>query len=227
MKRKVLAVGIIINMIAGLSGCTQKTDTSSDNGESNLIEIVDFETIIERYLFWEEQEEGWALIDNQQLGVPWDLDISDITTNLSKRQYVCENYIIPSKTFVVKEDGEYVQVPGEEAMTWSEDYWEYSTAHNGKTIAISNFRLDTSICIWNVKGTAKNLAEYQIVRPEIIVSVYDANDNLLDTASESYENISAGSTWEFDILKSYLHFEGDVGLEGTIDHVSFSTSHET
>jgi len=226
--KKALVVGIIVLLIVvGLSGCTEKTDTSGDNGETNLIEIVDYETVIQRYLFWDEDEEGWALTDNRQLGVPWDLDISDITTNLSKRQYICENYLTTSRTFIVEEDGEPVQLPGTEAMIWGEDYWNFSTISGNREFTISNFRLDTSICSWKVKGTAKNLADYQIVSPEITVYAYDADNNLLDSASESYENISAGATWDFDILKSYLHFEGEVGLEGTIDHVSFSTNQET
>ena len=220
MKRKVLVVGIIVLLITiGFSGCVEEIKENPNN--MILVEIVDYELTKERALSWTEKNEDWPIPETVQWSVPWDLDISDITTNLSKRQYVCKNYVEPSTYHYETVDNTNVLV----TILWGEDYWNYTT-NTGHNVTISNFRLGDSISKWQVKGTAKNLADYLLVSSEITVYLYDVNNNLLDSRYQSYYSISAGSTWEFNISKinfyDFSGFEGDI-----IDRISFSTKEET
>lgn len=216
MKKNILAVGIIsLLFIIAFIGCLEENKDNSNN--IGLVEIVDYELTKERALSWTEKIEGWPIPDTAEWSVPWNLDISNITTNLSKRQYVCKNYVEPSTYHYETVDNTNVLV----TILWGEDYWNYTT-NTGHNVTISTFRLGDSISKWQVKGTAKNLADYLLVSSEITVYLYDVNNNLLDSRSQSYYNISSGSTWEFNISKinfyDFSGFKGDI-----IDHISFST----
>lgn len=204
-KQWVIVVIIILLLSIGLSGCTD--NTGSNEGDTHQIQIVTYELIKERLLLWESRPETFNPEDTitWDIIVPWNLDISNVSNNLTKRKYICDNYIdegIPSL---------------EHPVNWDTDYWGYihpiSLYHN----LISNIRLDDSINSWRVTGTAKNIGDTFLEHPKIIINLYNENDAWLAKLTAFENDIPSGYTWDFDERYSgefkndvsYISFEVD------------------
>ena len=221
-KTFVIIIFVILSAIL-TSGCLEEKSNGNGNSgeeETLLIEILNYNFNKQRYLHWEEKPSGWMSTFDKKTIVDWDLNISDINTNLDTRKNICKNYIATSKSFVIKQNGEYESIPGTEAMIWEDDYWGYSTISDDNITKISNIRLDDSVHSIVINGSAKNVADRNIDNIQITANLYNSNNNLLDSVSKSYENKSSGTTWDF-----YMTYNGEYKVE--VEEASFSTEETT
>ena len=122
MKIKFTSTIIFILLISNiLVGCF---DTNSNNetilpdgtivtGDINKIQIISNELIKERKLSWKNQWENSSYYIIYNKIVPWDLNISGIETNFTKRKSICLNYLDPN-------------IPlASHPLDWDDDYFGY------------------------------------------------------------------------------------------------------
>lgn len=215
MKKIILIIIVFIQILAsGISGCFEEeqvvekstllSDGTKVTGHINDIEIIDYEIIREKKLYFENQWEDTSYEYTLNAIVPSDLNISDIETNFTKRKFICENYldsVIPLKEYPVN---------------WDEDYMGY-TIPNVSHILIDNFELENKTHSLEIRGVAKNIGHSEILTVIIKVVFYNESGHRLSSQSQYHNNISKDKTWEFRIRH--------VGIrKDEINSISFNVS---
>lgn len=208
IKKQLVIIGIVtLFVFVGLSGCneisnpltTDKTlpDGTKITGDINQIKIVSYQMEKKKTLYLNfTQNTGFKSVKDWE--VPWELDISDINSNLSKRKYVCDNFCFQSNF--------------DWTVTWYSDYTGFS--YYGTPYTINGFRLDNNLSSWVVSGTAKNVGTNFLNQPNIIVNFYNTEGAWLAAATDAEDNIPSGYTWDFGVRYSG-EFLNDVS------HISF------
>ena len=215
MRKSLLIIIVIIQIIiCSISGCFEEeqvvekstllSDGTKVTGDVDDIEIINYEIIREKKLYFDNQWKDTSYKYTLNAIVPSDLNISDIETNFTKRKFICENYldsVIPLK---------------EHPVDWDENYMGY-TIPNVSHILIYNFELENKTHSLEIKGIAKNIGHSEILTSIIKVVFYNISGNRLSSQSQYHNNISKESTWEFRIRH--------VGIrKDEINSISFNVS---
>lgn len=220
MKKQLVILGItVLLVVVGFSGCNEisnpltggeKTlpDGTKITGDVNHIKILNYTYERYRYLYYDfdlGDDGNWdTWVANNE--VPWNLDISDINTNLTKRRSICIDYIEQGSIY-------------EGRFEWDEDYYGYNCNFGAGILhnSIKNYRLDDNVSSWKITGTAKNIGSAFLNYPKITVNFYNENEAWLASESHSEDNIPSGYTWDFSI-EYYGEFRNDVS------YISFDVS---
>lgn len=165
---------------------TTLSDGTIVSGSIDEIQIMSYELVKERKLLWKNQWDNSSYSIIRYAVVPWNLNISDIETNQTKRKFICNNYLDPNIPFA------------SHPLDWDNDYFGYKHPI-GDHITISNFELNDSIASWRVIGTAKNIGEIRIPLSLIAVNFYDKELNGLAFKTYFKGDISPKQSWDFEI----------------------------
>lgn len=195
MKKQTVMLGIVgILLFIGLSGCNEITNPISNDkiisgdvkvtGDTGQIEIVNYHFTKQQTLFlnYTEKQTGWT--NEEKDFVPWDLDISDINTNLSKRKFICDNYCFKEMF--------------DKRVSWLDNYKNFTTGIY--YYKINNFRLDHYVARIIVNGTAKNIGNEFLNNPTVIVNFYNNKGAWLASKTIIEDNIPSGYTWDFSTI---------------------------
>lgn len=209
--RENVTIIIIISFIM-LSGCIELNgeksvlllDGTKVTGDVENIQIVSYELIKERKLLWKNQWENTTYFIIRNALVPWELNISDIETNITKRSNICRTYLDPNTPLA------------KHPIDWDDDYFGYLHPL-GNHVLITDFELEDTISSWRVNGTAKNTGDSIIQLAMIIVNFYDEQGEGLALKTSFKGDIELGQLWEFELLYigefknniSYISFEVD------------------
>ncbi|EMR74716.1 hypothetical protein MBGDF03_00868 [Thermoplasmatales archaeon SCGC AB-540-F20] len=208
-----MTIVIIIAFIM-LSGCTEINgeksiallDGTEVTGDFEEIQIVSYELTKERKLLWKNQWENNTYFIIRNALVPWDLNISDIETNITKRSYICRTYLDPN-------------IPlAKHPIEWDNDYFGYLHPI-GNRVLITEFELEDTISSWRVNGTAKNVGKSTIQLAMIIVNFYDQQGEGLALKTSFKGDIEPEQLWEFE-----LRYTGE--FKNNISYISFKVDSE-
>ncbi len=218
MNKKIVLVGTSVMLICiVLSGCNEISNplmdgdkTLSDGtkitGDLNHIEILNYTYGRYRRILYDGDMgdtgnwKNWGTTNE----VIWNFDITDVASNLSKRELICKEYI---------EKGSI----REGHLDWDEDYYGYYANFGGGEIihlSIKNYRLSNNVSSWKIVGTAKNIGSAFLNYPKIIVNFYNENGAWLASESHIEDNIPSGYTWDFSIT-----YRGE--FRNDVDYMSF------
>jgi len=215
MKKQLLIVGIIaLLVIVGLSGCnlptsdTKRTlpDGTVVTGDANQIQITKYNLTKYQNLnvrrWYIDKSPGNDLGFSEVEVTYGSINISDFNTNLSKREYICENYL---KSIL-------------HVYTWDADYFGYNT-YPGRAYhtAISDVSLGTEISSWKVNGTAKNIGKEFLSYPKITVNFYNTAGAWLASAESTEQNKPSGYTWNFSMT-----YNGE--FRNDVNYISFEVT---
>lgn len=208
-----VTIVIIIAFII-LSGCVdisgeqsvELLDGTKVTGDVEKIQIVSYELMKERKLLWNNQWENNTYFITRNALVPWELNISDIGTNITKRSYICRTYLDPN-------------IPlAKHPIEWDNDYFGYLHPL-GNHILITDFELEDTISSWRVNGTAKNNDKSTIPLAMIIVNFYDGQGEGLVLKTSFKGDIEPNQRWEFE-----LRYTGE--FKNNVSYVSFDVDSE-
>jgi hypothetical protein len=227
-----------------LSGCNKISNPLSNQktlpggtkvtGDTRQIQIVNFSFIkgrnmsytINFYNYVNESGKIYRTPDTENLSlntprrVNWDLNISGITSNLSKRKQIYLQYIDSDEKrwnneYFLGEEPFTLELPGyKNNWTWTK---VGSTFRVLQLLKITNVSLDAQPT-WHVQGVAKNIGNNLLKYPDVIVNFYNSNGAWLSSVmTSSQEYIPSGHTWNFDI-SYYGEFRNNVS------YISFNVS---
>lgn len=195
-----------------LSGCIDLNgkrsvflpDGKKVTGDIEKIQIVSYKLIKERKVLWKNQWENSSYYIIRNAIVPWDLNISGIETNFTKRKSICQNYFDPN-------------IPlASHPLDWDDDYFGYKHPI-GNHVLISEFELSDNISSWKVIGKAKNIGDSKIILAMVVVNFYDEQSEGLEFKTCFKGEILPNQYWEYEINYtgefknnvSYISFEVD------------------
>jgi hypothetical protein len=246
MEKQFVIVGVTVLLVCvGLSGCNQISNPLTTDktlpggikvtGDTGDIQIVNYSFIKERTMFYTEtwynyiNLSGSISVVTDSIGspaqencrVPWDLNITGITSNVSKRKQIYLQYINPDERWWNHES-----FFGNEPFTLLSDknVWGWVKSFGSNAIylqfnKITNVSLDAQP-IWHVYAVTKNIGNNFLNYPQIIVNFYNSNGAWLSSVTASDKNKPSGYTWNFDVSYdgefrndvSYISFEVKTNL---------------
>jgi hypothetical protein len=215
MKKQLVVIGIIALLVSvGLSGCnqintpsiTEKTlpDGTKVTGKVTQIEIMNYQMVKKKVLSlhytYNLSTSVHGLYDEE---VPYDLNISDINYNLSKRKSICDSYF--TKNY---------------SITWEDNYTSFINVQ--ERYNVDWFYADENVSSISVIGTAKNIGAESLISPVIIINFYNVQGTWLGSQTAHGNNIAPNHSWDFrvDYIRNdskdvnYLSFEVNTNLIG-------------
>ena len=246
-KNSLLIIEITILIVCVcLSGCNEPTNTDSIpsttlfdgtlvTGDIEQLEITNHSIEKMRIMRCDRATQKWFKYDDgrikrgtrisgflSSIEVPWDLDITNISSNLTKRKNIYLTYIESNESkweldFNIT-DGPYSQYKYLDTI-----YDDFYHRYEMNTYLISNVTLKNDT-IWYFKGTVKNIGASFLDYVNITINFYAENNTWLAKETSSGYNISSGDTWNFNIKYdiyhgkytndiSYISFELNADLE--------------
>jgi len=240
MKKQLVIIGIVAILITvGLSGCNQisnplttdKTlpDGIKVTGDTGQIQIVNYSFIKERIMFYTENwyncinESGTLSVVSDSLWSPaqkdcrviWNLNITGITSNVSKRKQIYLQYIEPDKRRWNQES-----FLGEEPFTLlsGKNFWGWVKGESSNIVYLQYYKItDVSLDAqptWHVQGVAKNIGNDFLNYLQVVVNFYNSKGAWLASVTASDNNIPSGYTWNFDVS-----YDGE--FRGDVSYISF------
>jgi hypothetical protein len=193
MKKRLIIIGIVALLVCvGLSGCNQISNPLTTDktlprgikvtGDTGQIEIVNHQMVKRKYLQIASTSDKFSdYKDTFREEVPYELNISDINSNLSKRKSICDSYFTKNYWTV-----------------WNNNYTGY-TSHLGLVYHVDGYSSDNTVTSLIVTGTAKNIGTEFLNTPYIIVNFYNANGAWLASQTANKNNVPSGYTWNFRV----------------------------
>jgi len=214
MNKHLIVTGItLLFLMVVLSGCINGDKTLSDGtevtGNTDQIEILNHEFIIKRRIRWKEEfhkdgpDSPVTSGRDSEVWIPWDEvnNIEEVNTNLSKRAYLLQNYVILHTVY------------NPEHEDWDENFDGFTISGTNEYVKIWIFDVHQKArCV--VGGTAKNIGDSFINSATIFAHFYNADNAWLAKESYSESDKPSGYTWDFDMT-----YEG--GFSNDVDYISF------
>jgi len=189
-RKLIILIGVsIILLSAGLSGCVNNSeppeitlpDGTKVTGDTDLIQIVTHQIVKKKYLELRSTSDNSEYTSVFREEVPYELNISDITVNFSKRKDVCDAYFSTNYWVI-----------------WNENYTGF-THTNGLLYRIDEFYTDNNVSVILITGSAKNIGEAFLTSAVITVNFYNMSEGWLTSEKTSGNNIPSGYTKDFRI----------------------------
>jgi hypothetical protein len=241
MKKNIIfIIGITLLIVCvGLSGCNESIkpdsvqsttlfDGTLVTGDIEQLEITNHSIEKMRDMRWNRATQKWYKYDDDSikkgqrrsgwlssLEVPWDLDITNISTNLTKRKNIYFTYI-ESNESKWELDFNITDEPFSQFKYLDTIYDDINNRYEMNTIIISNVSLKNDT-IWYFKGTVKNIGDSYLNYVNITVNFYDENNTWLANETDSGYNITSGYSWNFNIKYDIYHGK----YTNDISYVSF------
>ena len=193
MKKPLIIIWLLILLTCiGFSGCIQQSSDSGTSQNSNQIQLVSYQ--LTRYInltydFFTEVNNSLhqTFNDSDKAEIPEDINISEIDSNITKREQICIQFIEPSLTHTVEWDLDY------NGYSWKYlGYWEAHTS-------LSNFQLSNDTVYWKVSGTVKNNGNIYLDAFTVIVNFYNSNGTLISYESTHGQDLPVGYSWVFEV----------------------------
>ncbi len=195
-KMNIIIIIFIILICSILSGCNNSVDVFSPN-----IEILNYNISKSKLLLINRSlSDGYSTLSllSAKIIIPFELDVQNISSNLSLRKYVCLKYFNSSYDYSNR--------------SWDNDYWGYMRYVYNKPqyyYKIHNFTCNNKIYQWKINGTAKNIDNEYFEIALITVNFYNINNSWLAHRYHIMEDIPSGYTWNF-IMSYGGQFKEDV-----------------
>jgi len=208
MKKQLEIIGIVALLVCvGLSGCTQKSNNSETSQNDNQIQLISYQLTKYKnftYDFYTEVNNSLHQIfnDSNQVKIPENINISDIDSNLTKKEQICNQFIAPSLEHTVEWDSDY--------NGYSFEYLSIWQAHT----SLSNFHLSNDVAYWRVNGIVKNTGNSYLNTFVITVNFYNSNGTLISYENIQGQGLPSGYTWNFEVKYDGL-------CKNDVNHVDF------
>jgi hypothetical protein len=205
MNKQLVIIGIVALLVCvGFSGCTNNSSTpditlpdgTKVTGDTGQIQIVNHQMVKKKYLqlhSTSDKSDYKSLFSEE---VPYELNISDITFNFSKRKNICDSYFTTNYWII-----------------WNNNYTGF-THTNGLPYHIDSFSSDNNVSAVIITGTAKNIGKEFMSSAIITINFYNAEGAWLASEKAFESNIPSGYTRDFNV-----DYRGE--FRNNVNYISF------
>ena len=250
METKLLLFGLVVLvMFVGFCGCNETSideapfltlpDGTIVTGDIEQITIIEHTINKTRLMTWNERQQIWKMQNgtiqeyndvyhevtySKNYEVPWDLNITGIDTNLSRRKAIYLSFIEPHEEAWIQDE----RIPIPPFTAYSHFYaltppQEWKWESDGRfpypehgAFVVYNLSLDDHP-IWNVRGVAKNNGTTLLPSVKICVNFYNETGTWLATETYTGRDLYPDVTWEFTVSYSGEHTEEISTISFNID----------